>query len=160
MVITALLGNLEVLEVLWMDIDEEGSVGAGDRSDLVETGSGSGADSLVDSCLSSDSETSEEVWVEAGGISRVGSGLTGDLGSLMEVTVEVGVLLGLLRLGRTLKRFLLLDKALVDALWPATSAVFTLRSDLLVASPLWFSELLFVSTAGTEEAALTSVTTS
>lgn len=120
-VITALLGNLEVLEVLWMDIDGEGSLGTGDRSDLVETGSGSGADSLVDSCLSGDSETSEEVWVEVGGISGVGSGLTGDLGSLEEVIVEVGVLLGLLRLGRTLKRFLLLDKALVDALWPATS---------------------------------------
>lgn len=59
--------------------------------------------------------------MDAGGISRVDSGLTGDLGSLEEVRVEVGVLLGLLRLGRTLKRFLLVDKELVDALWPTTS---------------------------------------
>lgn len=41
-VITALVGNLEVLEVLRMD--DEGNLGAGDRSDLVVTGSGSGAD--------------------------------------------------------------------------------------------------------------------
>lgn len=39
--ITALVGNLEAL--VWMD--EEGSLGAGDRSDLVETGRGSGTDS-------------------------------------------------------------------------------------------------------------------
>lgn len=43
LVITALVGNLEALEALWMY--EEGSWGEGDRIDLVETGSGSGADS-------------------------------------------------------------------------------------------------------------------
>lgn len=55
--------------------------------------------------------------MEVGGISGVDSGLTGDLGSLEDLRVEVTVLLSLLRLGRTLKRFLLVDKELADALW-------------------------------------------
>lgn len=59
--------------------------------------------------------------MEVGGTSWVDSGLTGGLGSLEELRVEAGVLLGLLRLGRTLKRFLLVDKELVDALRPATT---------------------------------------
>lgn len=59
--------------------------------------------------------------MEVGGTLWVDSGLTGGLGSLEELRVEAGVLLGLLRLGRTLKRFLLVDKELVDALRPATT---------------------------------------
>lgn len=53
--------------------------------------------------------------MEAAVISEVDSDLTGAIGSLEDVRVEAGVLLGLLRLGRTLKRFLLVDKELVDA---------------------------------------------
>lgn len=54
--------------------------------------------------------------MEVGGISGVDSSRTGDLGSLEDLMVEAAVLLSLLRLGRTLKRFLLVDKELADAL--------------------------------------------
>lgn len=51
--------------------------------------------------------------METRGTSGVVSGLAGDLRSLEEVRVE---LLSLVRLGRTLKRFLLVDTELVEAL--------------------------------------------